>query len=97
MREIHRYTQIIDISSENRLVMASNGGGKVIIKKCTVFYASILRLEGYTGPGKTWTNEMNFVMNHAPGARSIARPVNQQSSALTLYHECPQVITNKVA
>ena len=24
--------------------------------------------EGYNGPGKTWTNEMNFAMNHAPGA-----------------------------
>ena len=25
-------------------------------------------LQGYTGPGTTWDNEMNFVMNHAPGA-----------------------------
>ena len=35
-------------------------------------------------------NQMNFVMNHAPGAGSIAQPVDQQSSALPLYHGCPQ-------
>ena len=29
-----------------------------------------------------WANEMNFVMNHAPGAGSLARPVDQQSSAV---------------
>ena len=29
-------------------------------------------LLGYAGPGTTWANEMNFVMNHAPGAGSIA-------------------------
>ena len=34
-------------------------------------------LEGYTGPGTTSANEINFVMNHAPGAGSIARPVGQ--------------------
>ena len=28
-------------------------------------------------------------MNHAPGAGSIARQVDQQSSALPLYHGCP--------
>ena len=32
---------------------------------------------------------MNFVMIHAPGAGSIAQPVNQQSSMLPLYHGCP--------
>ena len=37
-------------------------------------------LEGYTGPGTTWVNEMNSVRNHASGARSIARPDDQQSS-----------------
>ena len=37
----------------------------------------------------TWANEMNFVMNHAPGAGSIVRPVDQQSSVLPLYHGCP--------
>ena len=34
-------------------------------------------LHGYTGPGTTWANEMNFGIKHAPGAGSIARPVNQ--------------------
>ena len=33
-------------------------------------------LYGYTGPGTTWVNEMDFVKNHAPGAGSIARPVD---------------------
>ena len=48
-------------------------------------------LEGYqyTGPGTTWSNEMNVVMNHAKGAGSIARLVNQQSSALPLSYGCP--------
>ena len=40
-----------------------------------------------------WANEMNIAMNHAPGAGSIARPVDQQSSALPLY--VPQLIENK--
>ena len=34
-------------------------------------------LQGYTGLGTTWTNEMNLVMNDAPGAGSIAQPVDQ--------------------
>ena len=46
-------------------------------------------LVGYTGSGTTWANEMYLVMNHALGAGSIVRPVNQQSSALPLYHGCP--------
>ena len=25
-------------------------------------------LQGYAGPGTTWANEMNFVMNHVSGA-----------------------------
>ena len=42
---------------------------------------------GYTGPGTTWVNkqfwydEMNFGMNHAPGAGSIAQAVDMQPSA----------------
>ena len=36
--------------------------------------------------GATWGNEVNFVMNHAPGAGSIARPVDQQSSDLPLQN-----------
>ena len=39
---------------------------------------------GHTGLGKTLPNEMNFIMNHTPGAGSIAWPVNQQSSMLPL-------------
>ena len=34
---------------------------------------------------------MNFVMNHAPGAGLLARPVYQQSSALPLSYGCPLV------
>ena len=41
-------------------------------------------LQSYTGPGATWANEMNFGMNHAPCAGSIAQPVAQQSKALLL-------------
>ena len=55
-------------------------------------------------PGTTLANEMNFVMNHAPGAGSIARPVDQQSSALwmppnrityqyTTIHTCSDTIS----
>ena len=44
--------------------------------------------QGYTGQDTTWANEINFVMNHAPGAGSIARPVDQHSSALPLYNRC---------
>ena len=29
-------------------------------------------------------NEMNFVINHAPGAEWIARPLGQQSSVLAV-------------
>ena len=29
-------------------------------------------LYGYTGPGTTWANDTNFVMNHAPSAGTIA-------------------------
>ena len=46
-------------------------------------------LQGYTGQGTTWANGMNFVMNHAPGAGTITRPIDQQSSMLPLYQGCP--------
>ena len=46
----------------------------------------IIHLQGYTGPRITWADEMNFVVDHATGAGSITRPVDQQSSALPLYH-----------
>ena len=38
-------------------------------------------------------NKMNFVLNYVSGAGLIARPVDQQSSALPLYHGCPPVLT----
>ena len=47
--------------------------------------------QGYTGPGTTCANEMNYVMNHAPGAGSLARPVDLQSSVLPLYRRCSQM------
>ena len=49
-------------------------------------------LSGYTGPGKIWANEMNFVVNHAPGAGLFAQTVDQQSSVLLLYHGCLHLI-----
>ena len=45
----------------------------------------------YIGLWTTWANEM-FVMNHAPGAESIAIPSDQQSSALPLCYGHPQYI-----
>ena len=36
-----------------------------------------------------WPNEMIFVRNHAPGAALIARPIDQQSSALPLCYGRP--------
>ena len=30
--------------------------------------------KSYIGPGATWANEMNFGMNHTPGAGSFAQP-----------------------
>ena len=35
-------------------------------------------LEGYIRPAETLANAMNFRMNHAPDAGSIAWPVEQQ-------------------
>ena len=40
--------------------------------------------------GQNWANEMNFGMQHAPGAGSIAQFVDLQSSALLpLCYVCP--------
>ena len=55
--------------------------------KRMVFKTTIVQLD-YTGPGTTLAIEMNFVMNHAPGAGSLASPVDQQSSMLPLCHGC---------
>ena len=46
-------------------------------------------LQGYAGSGTTWANDMPFVMNHDPGAGSLARPIDLQSSALPLCHGYP--------
>ena len=43
-------------------------------------------LQGYTGPRTTWADGINFIMNHVPGTGSIARPVDQKSSALPLCY-----------
>ena len=34
----------------------------------------------------TWASEMNIVVNHAPGERQIARPIDLQSSVLLLCY-----------
>ena len=33
---------------------------------------------------------MNFVINRTPNSGSLARPVHQQPSAISLYHGCPR-------
>ena len=50
-------------------------------------------LWAYTGPRKSWANELNICMNHAPyaGAGSIARPVDLQPSTLPLCYNCPKL------
>ena len=45
----------------------------------------MLHCKAILGRGQPGLNGMNFVMNHALGAGSIARPVDQQSSALACY------------
>ena len=47
----------------------------------------IMHWKGYTGPVATLAYEMNFILNHAPAAGSIAQPADQQSSSLPLYPE----------
>ena len=47
-------------------------------------------LYGYTVLELNSANEMNFGMKHAPGAVSIAQPINLQSSAPPLCYGCPQ-------
>ena len=48
-------------------------------------------LFGYTWPVANRVNGMNCVLNHAPGAGSIARPVDLQSGALSLCYGCPSL------
>ena len=51
--------------------------------KCDVGHESAL--QGYTGPGTTWANEINLGLNHVPGAGSITWPVDLTCS-LAHYH-----------
>ena len=51
-------------------------------------------LQGYTGPGTTWANKMNFSMNHAPGAGLISGPVDLQSNTLPLCSDFPLFFRN---
>ena len=51
-------------------------------------------LQGYTRPGTTCANEMNFVMIHTPNAGSIVEPVDQQSSTLYSSESYPQFIAD---
>ena len=52
--------------------MQKTESGISLIWKNGVFLGNDSALEGYTGLETTSANEMNFVMNHAPGAGSIA-------------------------
>ena len=51
-----------------------------------VFYAMIMHCKAILS-GTIWASEMNFDMNHALGAGSIARPVDLQSSSLPLCYK----------
>ena len=50
-------------------------------------------LRGYTGAGTAWANDMNFGMNRAPCAGSIAWPANEQSRVLPMCIFQIQAIT----
>ena len=52
-------------------------------------------LEGYIGLGTAWANKVNFVMNYAPGAGSIAQPVDQQSM-VTMVLRMPPILIEKL-
>ena len=58
-------------------------------RKWLVFLGQDAAMWGYTVPGTTWANEMNFCMSQAPGAEFIARLVDLQSSMLPLCYDCP--------
>ena len=54
-------------------------------------------LLGYTGPGITWANEVDFSMNHAPGAGSITQPADLPiQRATTVLRHSPQQIAKDV-
>ena len=74
---------LINLCYPNRIVMIKSPLRLISTYKSMVFLAIICTVRLYWA-GSTWVNEMNFVMNHAPGARSISRPVGQQFSTLSL-------------
>ena len=61
---------------------------------------NVLRPQIYTvrlyRTGVSWDNEMNFGINHAPGAGSIARLTDLQSSALPLCYGYSQIISWRI-
>ena len=56
--------------------------------KWLVLKATVLHCKAILGWGQLKLMEWIFVLNHVPGAGSIAWPVDQQSSVLSLYHGC---------
>ena len=44
-------------------------------------------LKGCTGLGTKWANKINSIMNDGPGAGSIIRSVDHQSSTLPMCYE----------
>ena len=52
-------------------------------------------LEGYTLPGITWANEMKFIMNYAPCAGLIARPVPRMSPTCVQRQRLREYVHNK--
>ena len=52
----------------------------------------ILHYKAILGREQTGLNDdINFVMNHALGAGSFIRPIDQQSKALPMYHGRPPI------
>ena len=47
-------------------------------------------LQGYTGPGTTWADEMNFVMNHALVQDRSLDLLISSPARYQIYHGCPQ-------
>ena len=49
------------------------------------------KLQSFTGLGTTRANEMDLGIKHAPGAGSLAQPVDLQSSVLPLCYGCSAI------
>ena len=52
--------------------------------------AMILHLQALNGLGTNWANEVNLVMNHAPGAGSITT-ADRMNTRLTVTIHCQQI------